>query len=587
MAEELYRKSEKSRRNRIVGAACFVALIAVPVAEAFRGLDLTDMGFVLTNQRFVFGHPERVAYWFHLWLTNVVGGLVDLLFGRFGVLPHKLAAAAIFWATLGSIACLYRKKVPGILILAALTISMAFDFFNKINIVHYNNLSALLYALGAAALCEAATGAKRRMYFLSGFVLALNVFARVPNVIGLGLIAVPWALGLFIRDPDDRFRLGWKDYASFMAGALAAVLASLIAMALLGHLGHYLHSLNDLANSRTMDAGSYGLGAQVKRPLRDIFRSLAYGLPFAAALGLVSAAVSLFRRRLVRLALLIAIGLAACFVAPSIFRMRGTILYFPAGICYWASLATLLDKGASRGLKLATAMSACLCLALNVGSDTGINVASYLFPAMFPALLAFSRASARAFRLGKSAAYAPLRDSVFVVIAFFAGVSIFMIANGVYRDVNSMVRTARVEQLGHEFTSEPRAAALEEAMAVIEAAAPPESVLFAYDSICLIHFATRTLPYLDNPWPAQYHPDYLKRLLKEKERREPLPPVLLAKRNPRSNSWPDSSRSPVHLETVMEFLDRNGYRLSWESSAFALYLPGSVGGRGAADEALP
>jgi hypothetical protein len=573
MGKGLSSEGANARLSRLLGAACAAVLVAVPLVQAFRGLDLTDTGFLLTNQRFIFSHPEKVTYWFHLWLTNTLGGIVDLLFGRFGILPHRLAAAAIFWGTAWAILRLYRREVPGVLILAGITVSMSFDFAGRINVVHYNNVSTLLYALGAALLCAAAVGSKRKLFFLSGLVLALNAFARLPNAIGLGLILVPWILGLFIRAPEDRFRLGWRDYAAFVAGALVAVAIAAAAMALLGHLGYYLRSLGSLADTRNVDAGSYGLGALIKRPLRDILRSLAYGLPFALGLAAVSAAVSALRRRIVSVVLLVAGAIVAYHwgLAPLV---KGAKLYYvTAGLCYWFALAIVIDRRASRGFKLTAALSACVCLALNVGSDTGISVAAYAFPVLFPALLGYSAGALGRFRLGKASSYAPFRELALVAIAYYAGVSAFSLQHNVYRDVSSMFRTVRVEQLAHEYTSEARASAFEEAIPAIAAAAPPGSVLFAYDSLCLVHFATRTLPYLDNPWPALYSPVYLERLLEERQATEPLPPVLMAKSNPRSGAWPGNPQKPVGAEAVYSFIARNKYRLAWESLAFELYLP--------------
>ncbi len=47
--------------RRCLRAACFVLLVAVPLLQAFRGLNLTDKGFVLTNQRLVFSSGTRPA----------------------------------------------------------------------------------------------------------------------------------------------------------------------------------------------------------------------------------------------------------------------------------------------------------------------------------------------------------------------------------------------------------------------------------------------------------------------------------------------------------------------------------------------
>ncbi len=570
--------------RRCLRAACLVVLVSVPLLQAFRGLNLTDMGFVLTNQRLIFSHPENATYWFHLWLTNVVGGLVDLAFGGFGVLPHKIAAAFIFWGTAACILLLYRRSVRQDLVLLAVTASMAFAVADKIYIVHYNNLSALLYVLGAALLSEGIVRRRFWLFALSGFLLGLNVFARLPNVVGLALIFVPGLLDLVTPDPANKSRIGLKPVAFFFLGAAAAVGLALLAMTLLGHLEYYLSALRDLAGTTTKDAGGYSFRRLVKIALGDPFLALLYGIPLAAGFVLVSALSSLLPRRWLRLvAGLVLAGIAYGFVIGPALKAGGTRLVHRAvaGLCYWAVFLLLLDRRAGKELKLGAVLGACLALALNVGSDTGIGVSSYVFPAMFPALLAAAESwSQEPALLSRVPGYRPLVALPLVITAFFLGLSASEIKNRVYRDVPEMRRTVNHPQLRWVFTSPARAAVLEASLPIISSYAPPGAILFAYDSLPLLHFAARTRPYLGNPWPALYDTRYLDTLLRREESRRPLPVVLLAKSNPRSGSWPLNRDPLVDPKPVEAFLERNRYRLAWENSAFALYVGGTGAGIG-------
>ena len=571
--DEIKLLSTESRLlRRIVYSVCLATLVAVPVFEAFRGLDVTDMGFVLTNQRFVFTHPASVSYWFHLWLTNVVGGVVDLLFGRFGVLPHKLAAAVIFWAMAASVFVLYRRSGQRMLVLIGVTVSMAFNFTQKINIVHYNNLSALLFVLGAALLCEGSLSRQSWLFGLSGLVFALNAFARIPNLAGIGLIFVPAILDLFIPDPAHKLKVSAMNYMAFLLGVAAAAAVALAALSLLGHLPYYVQALRDLGNSNSIDAGSYGVKRVILRPIRDTLFSLGYGAPFAIALALVSAAVSLWKSRFVMAAGGVAVAVVAylCIGLPLI---RAQLPRATAGLCYWAALAILFDRRASREIKLSAVIAACLALALNLGSDTGIAVSMYVYPAMFPALLYAARSASGILASRIASGYRPMRSLAAVVAALFLGVSIFNIRYGVYRDVQTIHRTVRDPQLAHIFTSDARAQALEAVLPVIRSYVRPGGELLAYDSLCLIHFATSTLPYLNNPWPAQYKPSYLDEALRSKEKHGPLPVVVLARSNPRGSAWPSGTRPPANMEPVHAFLARNAYHLAWESPAFQIYTP--------------
>jgi hypothetical protein len=193
-----------------------------------------------------------------------------------------------------------------------------------------------------------------------------------------------------------------------------------------------------------------------------------------------------------------------------------------------------------------------------------------MFPALLAAAESYSQARQSPFR---KSGYRPLLLLPVAAAAFFLGISIYAIKNRVYRDVSEMRRTVDYPQLRWIFTSEERAKALEESLPIISSYVPAGSVLFAYDSVPLLHFAARTRPYLGNPWPAQYYSGYLDSLLKREESRAPLPVVVLAKSNARSALWPVNRASLVNPEPVRAFLERNKYRLAWENSAFELYMP--------------
>jgi hypothetical protein len=262
------------------GFLCIFSLVVIPLFWAVRGIDLTDSGFVLTDQRLVFSHPESVSYWFHLWLTNVLGGLVDLAFGKFGLLPHKLASAAIFWAMAGLIFAFYKDIVKRNVVLLALAVSMTYAFVYKINIIHYDNLSALLLLAGAVPLAKAILGAGEALYALSGFLLGLSFFARVPNAVGLCLIFVPPLLKALFGKSMSSLHFRARDFLFFALGALGAGIVCLSAMYFLGHLNIYLDSLKSLLfKSHEIDKGSYCTSKLIKRPLFDTIFALLYGIP--------------------------------------------------------------------------------------------------------------------------------------------------------------------------------------------------------------------------------------------------------------------------------------------------------------------
>lgn len=573
MTSEARSVTQGSTTARVVGALCLTALIVVPVVEAFRGLDMTDTGWMLTNQRFIFSHPGAVTYWFHLWLCNVLGGVVDLAFGTYGVLPHKLAATLIYWATVGSVFYLYRRSTTRWQILVATTVSLVFNFVNKSNVVQYNNVSSLLYLLSAAFLAEAVLGQRARWYVYSGIAAGLNVFVRLPNVVGILIIFLPYLLLIPVfRGDAEPVKVKLRDVVLFLVGVLGAVVAAISTMAILGDLPYYSQSIGSLVNTQSVDSGGYGLSTVIRRPLRDAGFAILSAVPALGVLAATSGFVALFRNRLLRMLSGIFVAGAVLVLFSAIHPNLHWVFIVSSGVCYSAVILILLDRHSGLAIKLTAGLSAAITLMMSIGSDTAIVSATYLFPAMFPALLYAANALRRL-----TPGIQPLRRLVspvgFAVCMCFVGLSAYEIPHGVYRDTNAMRWTADYPQIARIFTNRARAQELDHALPVISQFAPAGSTLFAYDSLPLVNYATRTLPYIGNSWPAQYAPAYLDKRLKLAEKTERLPVVLMAKSNPRSDQWPLDNKPITNAGPVVAYLERNHYKLVWEDTAFSLFVP--------------
>jgi hypothetical protein len=547
-------------------------ILIVPLLQAFRGLDLTDTGFVLTNQRFFFSAPQNVSYWFHLWLTNLLGGLVDLAFGRFGILPHRFAAAAIYWLCCLMVFVAFRTLLKRWVILLSLAATVSFHFAAKINIVHYNNVSALLLIVGTVLLVRGAMTGKALDYFFAGFVLAANSFARIPNAPGIFLILLVPIVGALLPKDMVRPRLTLRVAVAYGFGIAVAVAVALGTMKALGQLDIYFESLHGLAASTSGVESNYGLFYVIMRPIRDTVLAFAGGGILFALLALIS--------RLLRSVKSVLIKAIAFAILSLVFFWAGRLLYqysherimfrIVAGICYLPATLIVFDRSSRFDFRsrLTAALGAATLVVLNVGSDTGISVASYAFLFVFPTLQVALN--------GYTEQGVPERrfwiaNFGILVYLFVGAMSAYSIPFAVYRDAAIPERTSKIQQFSGIFTTNARATALEEVIPEISRRAPPGTKILIHDSACLLHFATRTLPYLDNPWPAQYGEKELDLLLHKKETSGLLPIVVLAKQNPRSTLWPASGLDPVRTAPVLGFIARNGYRLVWESSAFRIF----------------
>ena len=266
------------QRKTLLFLLAIAGILVIPFIYIFKGIDVTDTGFLLTNQRYVFSAPESVSYWFHLWLTNIVGGLIDLAWGQwFGLLPHRLASVAIFWCTALCVYRLYKDQINKNVIVFGILFGSVFSFIDKVNIVHYNNLSALFFFMSSLCLLHAITSRKKYFYFLAGSIAALNIFVRFPNLLGIGIILIPFIYNLFFGKHKTKIEIRVRDFLVYLSGCVFAYLIVLIVMKLLGHLDIYVTSLKELSQIGKVGQDKYSSLLVLLRPVRDTGLSLLCG----------------------------------------------------------------------------------------------------------------------------------------------------------------------------------------------------------------------------------------------------------------------------------------------------------------------
>src|SRR4051812_2560501 len=80
--------------------------LLIPWLFIWQGLDFTDQGYLVTGYRCFLRHPEVTEDSGHMWLTNLVGGLWDALFGGLGLVSMRA-----LWALCMSLGVLLAFRV--------------------------------------------------------------------------------------------------------------------------------------------------------------------------------------------------------------------------------------------------------------------------------------------------------------------------------------------------------------------------------------------------------------------------------------------------------------------------------------------
>lgn len=553
------RSRSSSTRGEALG---WIVILALPLVQAVRGLDMTDTGFVIVNQSLFFSEPDSVAYWFHLWLTNLFGACILALTGD-SLLALRLGAAAIFWLTVYGVWRLFRGEIGQRAFLAVIAGLAAFDFAGKINIVHYNNLSLLFFTSGVAFLAKSSLSGRWDLATIAGLILAANSFVRLPNVLGLGLVLVPPALVLLTGRRNSPLRWGWSQTLGYVSGALAAFLLLFGLMESLGHLRLYAESLGFL----TADAVSgehYSLKGILKRTLGDGMGALCFGGGFlGVALALSFLTRQLTPRWLGLLVQLLGLGVTFWVLGLVFVGLSKWVYWLPVGVVYWAAVFLFFERKVHPRRFLLSVLCAAAAFLMGIGSDTGNKVSTYALILAGPGVYLAARALEERLPLAKWSTTVILGLATLAVPPLFAQV---------YRD--SAVPEVWIDRgpaLG-TLTTRSRAIVVNEVVEALKDYAPPGTDLLAIDSVPMIHFLSGTHPYLGNPWPALFTEREAERALARHEGK-PLPVVLAAKRNPRDPLWPNTDMPPTTSEAISRFLQENHYQLAWENQGFLLLQP--------------
>lgn len=158
----------------------------LPVIQ--KGIDVQDTCFYLTNYRYVFTPAVQVNELYYLF-GEVLGGIVYHLFPGHELLALNVTCALVYTA----VAFLLYRKLRGRMPRTALLLCVLAGSLFAITWVHcvnWNAWSVLFVTLGAWLLLYALEKENKMLIGAAGFLLGLNAFVRMPNILFLSLVAV-------------------------------------------------------------------------------------------------------------------------------------------------------------------------------------------------------------------------------------------------------------------------------------------------------------------------------------------------------------------------------------------------------------
>jgi hypothetical protein len=582
------------RRTGLWGLIVFVATFLYFGALTFQGFDMTDEGHHLTKQM-IWGTRES-GRWDMLWLTHGVGWAWLKLFGGYGLLGARFAwvltlsvTAAVAYRILKSS---FRPCHCAVAVLAGAVACT----YHQIMVISQNNLPFLflLAAVGVLLAADRAEGKPGRQFgllLLTGAALVIAVMARFPLVLGLPLLFVP----RLVRSVQARRGAAreWLIPLAVVAVGCAAAAAAVACLGLAGDLRRQVVGAISSVGKRpeyTLTALGQLYAVDALRMGRLLGTVLIKFGPWAIGLHVVLRRFGVRRWAPVLLAV-VAVGQYALAMREHGFWAvwHEYSLLLP-GCCLLLALfefcvgLAMRDRPGVARRQVLLAVAAAISLLIVAGTNNGLVNMMHglwlLFPVVWlllPETVEFVAARLRAQTDRRMiAAYAVCLAAVFVVLS--AGIRLV----NPYRDCRRrwQLRTdIGYGALNGVRTTESRARSVRELFARLDASGVTagESVL-AYGNIPMVHFVTKTIPALGNPWPFCLTEDELRMGLARLERGA-LPVVAVGARTDvgdgawgRGRPIPFPAEAARKLDMLHQWLAAMGYEKVWTNADFEVLV---------------
>lgn len=553
-------------------------IILYPLLFIWQGLDFTDTGYLLTNFQQIFLEPSSIQASFRIWLTDVLGGIWIYVFGdSLGLAGFRFAGVLLVWGTVYvsyvTLKSYIRPKYLVWGLFSALVLANRSGF-----VFNYNSLTAFFYVLAACLLVRGLSGGRNRLIFWAGFVLGLNVFIRLPNILGIFLAGAVLFSGYLKNTPAP---VQIKQFLNFFFGYLLAAAAVLLVMRMVGHYEAYIllfqgtyPMLNDPAGHHRWD---YVVLNYLSHNKTAVLRAV------KAAAGLFSLLILLdvtsrFRSRAIQFGVIAVCASAFIYLYFRSLQDWVNLVITTLGILYLV-LIFFVFKG-QQELRLVSLISLAVLVLTPLGSNVAVRNSVYgmylAVPVVFGSLLEVRETP---FRLGSG----ELKMIKVLALGLFLILAVQSSYYYTYRDAGNrwdMRYGINHSRLRAVFTTRERAVVVQELLDVLPRYVREGDYLLAYEQISMVHFLTKTKPYLYHAWPMLYSPSQFAQALQRAGTERPyLPVIIRARGNTENHNWPETGgllRSPSHdaIRVLMDgFIRAEGYRTVWQNSFFEILTP--------------
>ncbi|MEG2163741.1 MAG: hypothetical protein RRY55_04550 [Bacteroidales bacterium] len=556
------------------------AFVLFQLLFVFQGLDFSDEGYWMTFYSRIFVDPESVMSNFPSWLTGITGGALLNFFPTGGLLMMRLVGVASITIIALIATRILRPYLPLWAIRTGIIMAMLF-VYKDITCFCNNRLSVIILLSALLLLFNGIAGERHKKWyiFLAASLMALNVFARFPNILDLLFIAlIPYEAWL-----SGRQRRDWIRSIIYFFVAWCVTLVVVIALIWVsGYIYVYRDSILMLFDISASDGNTHGLKRMFINVLRQYMGVVRVG---GGALFVALLAIPLIRAikgrwfYVVIVAVLLLLGFS--FYEFSIIQL----LYF---ISLSTSITIMLGRY-HNSLKLLAAVSAMFNVIYPLGSDYGINIVGYhTFWLSFPFIIA----SAPSFfgslpYYGNFIRWCGNRKIEFIGWGILLVFAIYFVERRYSVPYNDLgPRIEKLTPAGHPllkgvYTTDERAQIIGDLLNRLSVEVTPGDFLIGYDNLPMLNYLTGTAPYCYNSWVLGYDSAMFSGYMEKIRNKSGKLPIVVTQHfqsikdvywEPDSGYFTEGGGEGRH-SVMLRFLRDNGYVRSWSNGYFSIFKP--------------
>lgn len=560
-------KIENNKRIEII-LFWTVTLITVFWFSFFinKGIDVTDSCYYCTKYKYYFSDDLNVKS-LGTFLTDVLGAGIYHMFPSGQILALSICSWGMYIGSGMLIYNVLKEYVPRIMLMIAVLGGSLFSL-TWVHIMNYNSTSMFVQVLAICVLIKGVEQGNRKYFLISGFLLGINVFFRLPNILQ---ICIGFSV-LWYSVCNNRIKEGIEKFKYYVIGIIFGVcVVILFVFAIMGYekIFSYLSQTAETAASSDSGHGLVNMLLILGQGVVSATKNwIVYGgiiVPFlilwfwVKTKGILSDfAEKILYIGIVGILILYAVYIGSSFPPSSYYRMFGAAVLFITIVSGW------LYRKKNPFISTVCIMGFLAETVLCIGTDNGwyYQVVFMIFPLCVCLLVVWNSTE----RVVKST----LLLCIIFFLTFHFMIGIGYAAEYVFGDApnNELNYAIKADEYKGIRTSRDRAQYLDELVKVLEPF--EDEKLLAYGDFNIGYVITDMEPFFGKIWSdlASYPIEQFEDEMEQGIEKDGYPVILLAdiKKN-------GQYRDMKKLELIEKVIKERTYTVYYENEWYKVYIP--------------